>query len=147
MKKFILLLLLFFPFIGSSQEILLNDFTSLYEYSHIKDFQSDNQINDFERNFKALNYSNVLKDENSISGENYFSVLIMGTPLQVHYFVYLEFKKTKYKISINKFIIEDKRWSPIPIENIKRGKSKWIKKINENIPNIIKSIESNSDWN
>jgi hypothetical protein len=144
MKK-IALLLLFIPFFGFSQELKLNDVNSLYEYSHIKE-STNTTINDIEKNISALKYTNIYKSENTISGENYFSVLIMGTPLQVHYYASIEFKENKYKLTINKFIIEDKRWSPIPLENIKTGRSRWIKKINENLPKIVKSIETISTW-
>ena len=144
MKK-IVLLFLFIPFIGFSQEIQMNDINSLYEYSHIRD-STNTTINELEKNILALKYSNIAKSENTLSGENYFSVMILGTPVQVHYFISVEFKENKYKLNISKFILEDRRWSPVPLENIKSGKSKWIKKINENLPKIIKSIETISNW-
>lgn len=144
MKK-ILSLFLFLPLIGFTQEIQINDVNSLYEYSHIKE-STNKIINEFEKNILSLKYTNVFKNENSLSGENYFSVMIMGTPVQVHYYVSIEFKENKYKLVINKFILEDRRWSPVPLENIRSGKSKWIGKINENLPKIIKSIETISSW-
>lgn len=144
MKK-IILFLLFIPFIGLSQEIQMNEINSLYEFSHIKE-STNITINELEKNILALKYSNVAKSENTLSGENYFSVIILGTPVQVHYFILIEFKENKYKLNISKFILEDRRWSPVPLENIKSGKSKWIKKINENLPKIIKSIETISNW-
>lgn len=146
MKK-VLLLFVLLPMISFSQEkITLNEITALYEYSHVKDFESKSQVDDFIKNMKTLKYTNIIVDDSSVTGENYFSVMIMSTPLQVHYYVYIDLKETKYKLTINKFVIEDKRWSPVPLENIKSGKDRWISKINENPPKIIKALESKTDW-
>lgn len=146
MKNFFLLFVLF-PIISFSQEkITLNETTSLYEYSHVKNFENVADVDNFIKNMKTLNYTNVLIDGSSITGENYFSVMVMSTPLQVHYYVFIDLKETKYKLTINKFVIEDKRWSPVPLENIKSGKNRWISKINENLPKIIKALEAKNDW-
>jgi hypothetical protein len=144
MKKIILLLLV--TSLGYSQEIAMNDMSYLYSYSHVKENENQDLIIEFENSLKGLGYSNIQKSENNISGDNFFSVIIMGTPVQVHYFVFLEFQQKKYKLTVNKFVLEDRRWSPVPLENIKNGKSRWIKKINENLPKIITSIEKKADW-
>lgn len=145
MKKIILLTLITFNF-AISQEIKLNPNSSIYDYSEINEFTNSNQINLFESKMRELNFSNISKSETSVSGESYFSILIMGTPLQVKYFVFIDFKENKYKLSISKFIIEDKRWSPVPLENIKSGKSRWISEINKKLPEIIKAIKTESKW-
>ena len=146
MKKIVLLFLFCISSITYSQEISLNEISSLYSYSHVKDSLEVNLINTLDTRLKSIGYSNVIKSDSSLSGENFFSVIILGTPVQVHYNVFIEFQETKYKLIVNKFVLEDRRWSPIPLENIKTGKSKWIKKINENLPKILKAIEKKSTW-
>lgn len=146
MKKIILLFLFCISSITYSQEISLNETSSLYSYSHVKDSSEVNLINTLDTRLKSIGYSNVIKSDSSLSGENFFSVIILGTPVQVHYNVFIEFQETKYKLTVNKFVLEDRRWSPVPLENIKTGKSRWIKKINENLPKILKAIEQKSTW-
>ena len=146
MKNLLLLFMILPVLLFSQEKITLNESTSLYQYSLIKEYQSVSQVDNITKNMKTLNYTNVVVDESSIKGENYFSVIIMGTPMQVNYLVFIDLKESKYKMIITKFIIEDKRWSPVPLENIKSGKNRWIEKINENLPKIIKALESKSDW-
>lgn len=148
MKKIILFLLLT-PYLSLSQTITLNEETSLYSFEKIVKHSNtiDNLKNNFLTNFEKLSYTNILVNDDFISGENFYSVIIMSTPMQVKYNVRIDFKSDKYKILINKFVLEDKRWSPVPLENLKSGKKKWIQNINEKLPSIIKSIEnSNKDW-
>jgi hypothetical protein len=148
MKKIIVFLLLL-PTLLFSQTITLNEETSLYSFEKINEHNStvDDLKNNFLTNFEKLSYSNILVTDDFISGENFYSVMIMSTPMQVKYVVRIDFKTDKYKLLINKFTLEDKRWSPVPIENLKSGKKKWIQNINDKLPSIIKSIESiNKDW-
>jgi hypothetical protein len=144
MKKMFLLLLIFSS-LSYSQKITLNVDSKLYEFQEIKE-SSNLNLEFIEKKLISLGYSDIVTTDSSVIGKNFFSVIIMGTPLQVFYNVEFEFKDNRHRLTIRKFIIDDKRWSPVPLENIKSGKKKWISKINEELPKIINSFNDKSDW-
>ena len=146
MKK-ILFVFILFTSLGFSQELKLNENTNIYEFSKVYEINSpsDEVVKNLISNFKNLNYTNIISEEDRISAESFYSKLIMGTTLQVKYQVIYEFKDDKYRLLINKFIVDDKRWSPIPLENLKSHTKRWIKDINQNLPIIVKALESSPE--
>jgi hypothetical protein len=140
------LLVLFYLFISSvfAQELILNPETKIYEYSEIKETTLSNSdfIKQFDAKMKELSYSDIQISESSISGKNFISFLILTTPVQIHYQVSIEIKDSRYKILFNRFVADDKRYSPIPIEDLKSYTKKWVKKINEKLPTIVNAIQS-----
>lgn len=142
-KLFILLLLTSFSY---AQELVLNAETNIYEFTKIVESDSIPFYKEsFVKNLRKLNYKNIVVEDSNISAENFYTKIILGTTIQVNYQVLIDFKETKYKLRINKFVMDERRWAPIPLENIKSGKKKWIKNINENLPNIVKALESKLD--
>ena len=144
MKKLFVLLLMVSSFCYS-QQITLNKDSKLFEFQEIKENTNFN-TESIEKKLISLGYTDIVRTDSSVIGKNFFSVIIMGTPLQVFYNVEFEFKDNRHRLSIKKFIIDDKRWSPVPLENIKSGQKKWISKINEELPKIINSFNDKSDW-
>lgn len=132
-----------------AQTLALNEATKVFEYSHVKEFTVDakTRLDLFSEKLKGLNYSNLTRTENDIKGESYFSKLIMGTAMEIHYQAFIQIKEGKYKLTINKFAIKDQRYGAMPIENIgKSSQKKWIEYINQNLPDIIKNIENTDTW-
>lgn len=153
MKKFkVFFVVIILSLFGSNlfaQTLTLNEATKIYEYSHVKEFTTDtkSRLDIFSEKFKGLNYSNVVKTDIDIKGESYFSKLILGTAMEIHYQVFIQFKEGKYKLTINKFAIKDQRYGAMPLENIgKSSQKKWIEYINQNLPDIIKNIENSDTW-
>lgn len=153
MKKLnILFIIMFLSFNGLNsfaQTLTLNETTKVFEYSHIKEFAIETKVrlDLFSEKLKGLNYSNVIRTESDIKGESYFSKLIMGTAMEIHYQVFIQIKEGKYKLTINKFAVKDQRYGAMPIENIgKSSQKKWIEYINQNLPDIIKNIENTDTW-
>jgi len=151
MKKQVLFIVLLFSIVGNAiaQSVVQNETTKVFEYANIKEFTGDTKarIDLFANKFKELNYSNISSSENDIKGESFFTKIIMGTSMEVHYQVFIQFKENKYKIIINKFVIKDQRYGATPIENISKSSQKrWLEYINENLPTIIKNIESTETW-
>lgn len=153
MKK--LTFLIFIVFASSltvrsfAQKVELNETTKIYEYSHVKDFTGDikNRLDLFSVKMKELNYSDVSQSENDIKGESFFSKLIMGTAMEIHYQTFIQFKEGRYKLTINKFSIKDQRYGTMPIENLKKkSQVRWIELINEKLPEIIHNIENTESW-
>lgn len=153
MKRFTLLIFIAFgPLLtvqSFAQKVELNETTKIYEYSHVKDFTDDikSRLDLFSVKMKELNYSEVSKSENDITGESFFSKLIMGTAMEIHYQAFIQFKEGRYKLTINKFAIKDQRYGTMPLENLKKkSQERWIELINENLPEIIKNLENIDTW-
>jgi hypothetical protein len=142
MKKLIVLLLV--PLFSFSQELSLNPDTKVYEYSEVKDLtiSSGQLFKNFEDKMIELNYTNVMKTDNKIIGNNFVSFLILMTTVQVNFQTIIEVKDNKYRLLINKFIVDDKRYSPIPIEDLKKYTKRWVTEINKKLPTIVSAIES-----
>jgi len=140
MKKLIFLLL--FPIAIFSQELTLNTGTSIYEYSVVNENLKPKieLIQDFKNKMIELNYSNLIVDENKIIGNNFISFLIMMTTIQVNYQVIIDFKDNKHRILFTRFVVDDKRFSPIPIEDLKKHTKKWVSEINKKLPTSVKAI-------
>lgn len=144
MKKLFILLFLCSS-MSFAQQIILNKDSKMYEFQEIKE-NTTLSSETIEKKMISLGFTEIINANNLVIGKNFFSVIIMGTPLQVFYNVEFEFKDDKHRMIIKKFIIDDKRWSPVPLENIKSGQKKWISKINEELPKIINSFNEKSDW-
>lgn len=144
MKK-LFFIALFCSSISFAQQITLNNNSKMYEFQEIKE-STTLSSETIEKKMISSGYTEITNANNLVIGKNFFSVIIMGTPLQVFYNVEFEFKDNKHRMTIKKFIIDDKRWSPVPLENIKSGQKKWVSKINEELPKIINSFNDKSDW-
>lgn len=132
-----------------AQKVELNETTKIYEYSHVKEFTGDtkNRLDLFSDKMKELNYSDISKSENDIKGESFFSKLIMGTAMEIHYQAFIQFKEGRYKLTINKFTIKDQRYGTMPLENLKKkSQERWIELINEKLPDIIQNLENTETW-
>tara|TARA_R110002050_G_scaffold992_1_gene6806 strand:- start:4465 stop:4926 length:462 start_codon:yes stop_codon:yes gene_type:complete len=132
-----------------AQKVKLNETTIIYEYSHVKEFTSDmkSRLDLFSNKMKELNYSDISHSENDIKGESFFSKIITGTALEIHYQSFIQFKEGRYKLTINKFAIKDQRYGTMPLENLrKKSQQRWIELINEKLPEIIKNLENTDDW-
>lgn len=149
MKKLFFAFLIVCSSVSFAQEITLNSETKVFEHEYVKENSESTQnlIQIFESKLKGLNYKDINITADKITAGNFFSKLIMGTPLEIRYNLTIEFKEGRYKVNFNKFIIEDKRFGSVPLEDIKSGKNKWIKTINEKLPDLISAIESKSkNW-
>ncbi|UOX35324.1 hypothetical protein LXD69_07335 [Flavobacterium sediminilitoris] len=149
MKKFILLVLVVFSSGVFAQELILNSETKIYEYEYIKESSETIEFltSSFESKLNDLNYKDVIFSTDKITSQSFFTKLIMGTPMEIRYNLTIDFKEGKYKVLFNKFIIEDKRFGSVPLEDIKSAKKKWIKTINEKLPDLIAALESKAkDW-
>tara|TARA_R110002050_G_scaffold270290_1_gene413325 strand:- start:33 stop:494 length:462 start_codon:yes stop_codon:yes gene_type:complete len=132
-----------------AQKVELNETTKIYEYSHIEDFTGDikSRLDLFSSKMKELNYSDISQSESDIKGESFFSKLITGTAMEIHYQALIQFKEGRYKLTINKFAIRDQRFGTMPLENLrKKSQQRWIELINEKLPGIIKNLENTETW-
>ena len=142
MKK----LLLFFVFVSSfafSQQLVLNEITKVYEFTNIAEYNEsfENISKRIIKNLKDLNYTNIIVDNDRISAESFYSKLVITTPVKINYQVVFEFKENRYKLLINKFVLDDNIRALIPLENLKSYTKKWVKDINKNLPTIVKALE------
>lgn len=142
MKKILFLIL--FPIAIYSQELTLNPDTSIYEYSEVKENSKTKTelIQDYKNKMIELNYFNLIVEDNKITGNNFISFLIMMTTIQVNFQVVIDFKEEKNRILFTRFVVDDKRYSPIPIEDLKKHTKKWVLEINKKLPTIVKAIQS-----
>lgn len=136
------LVLSLFSILLHGQELTLNESTNFYEYSHVKNStETDVQIK-FEKRLKEINLKDLNVSENSITGNGFTNHLVGGfATVEINYLVKVEFKEGRYKLTLTNFVLTDKNGSN-PLEGMKSYKKKWIKIINEKLPEIIDNIES-----
>lgn len=142
--KTLIFALLILPIGVNSQELSLNEKTSAYDYSKIIEINENRSDvkDDILKNLRDLNYQNVIVETETISADSFYSKLIITTPVNINYHVTIDFKDNKYRLLINRFVLDDGMRAVIPLENLKAHTKRWVKDINKNLPSIIKAIES-----
>ncbi len=152
MKKTLLILTLILAFTTEStlaQEVSMNETLKIYEYTHIKDFDGgiETRLDLFANKMKELNYSGIEKTEDGIKGENFFTKMILGSAMEVHFNALIMFKEGKYKLTINNFRIKDERYGTVAVETLGKGsQKKWVKFINEQLPQVVANLENTDEW-
>lgn len=144
MRKLILLFLVTSSF---SQEITLNEDLKIYEYAHIKDYSDSEKIQSFYNQLKELSYYDIELSDDNVKGKNFVTKMIMGSAMEVHYNVIISFKENRYRLLINNFTVKDVRYGSVAIETLKKSSQRrWVAFINEELPMIVKKIETSNDW-
>lgn len=139
MKQISLLVLLLTSSLFFAQvELKFDEQKSLFTYS--SDVKTSITEQDLVFKLKTLGFTDISNERNHVFCKGYFSKIIMMTSLQVHYSIIIRYENNNVNFYISNFVIDDKRFSPVPLENIKSGKKRWISEINEKLPSIIKSI-------
>ena len=152
MKNIYLNLILFLTIsIGSSygQEVVMNEKLKIYEYTHVKEFDKEiaERLELFAEKMQELNYSETEKTDDGIKGENFFTKMIFGSAMEVHYNALVKFKDGRYKLTINNFRIKDERYGTVAVETLRKGsQKKWVKFINEQLPQVISNLENKDQW-
>ena len=142
MKKPLLLITLIFIISESSfsQEVSMNESFKIYEYAHVKEFteETDDRLDLFSNKMKELNYSEIEKFKDGIKGENFFTKMILGSAMEVHFNTLIMFKEDRYKFTINNFRIKDVRYGTVALETLKKG--------NEQLPQVVSNLENMDEW-
>lgn len=136
MKKAILFIL--FTVFAYSQELVFNDALSLYEYKYsVGELSKDH----FFKKFNELNYESVIEYDDELIAEGFFSSSITGFIVKIKYTVFIKFSTGATNIRFSKFVLNDHNQVPSPLEDIPYTKKKWIKRINEKLPSLIRSLQ------
>lgn len=152
MRKPLLILTLILTMISKpsfAQEVSLNENLKIYEYTHVKEFDSpiENRLDLFTNKMKELNYSGTEKTNDGIKGENFFTKMIFGSAMEVHFNTLIMFKEGQYKVTINNFRIKDERYGTVAVETLRKSsQKKWVKFINEQLPQVVANIENTDTW-
>ena len=95
----------------------------------------------------ALSYEDLNASENSLSGQSYFTKNIYGSAMEVHFNTVIDFKADRYRITFNKFFVNDVRYGQYTFEDMKKSNRKrWIDLVNEKIPEIISRLKYIDNW-
>jgi len=132
-----------------SSELSMNQTLRIYEYTHVKKFEGEIQtrLKLFFEKMQELNYKETKKNEEGIKGENFITKMILGSAMEVHYNTLVKFKDDRYKLIINNFRIKDVRYGTVAVETLRKGsQKKWVKFINEKLPQIIANLENTDQW-
>ena len=146
-KIIIIFLLSTFPLIGQSVE--LNPNTKIYEVVVIDSLGTtpEERILSFKKQMISLNYDDIKAQENSLSGESYFTKQIMGSAMEVHFNTIIDFQPDRYRITLNKFYVNDVRYGQYTFEDMKAGtRRRWVNLVNEKIPDIINQLRFIDNW-
>lgn len=149
MKNCLFILLLVFSATCFSQSVTLNETLKLYEYSHVKELTGAelDRIKIFSDKMKEFNYSDIQSTEDNIKGENFFTKMITGSAMEVHFNVLILFKEGKYKLTVNNFRIKDVRYGTVAVETLgKSSQKRWVNFINEQLPQVISNLENTDKW-
>ena len=149
MKKTIFTLLLISTFLTYGQEVKMNETLKIYEYTHVKEFDGgiESRLELFDEKMQELNYSGTEKSDDGIKGENFFTKMIMGSAMEVHYNTLIKFKDGRYKLTINNFRIKDERYGTVAVETLRKGaQKKWVKFINTKLPQVVANLENTDKW-
>ena len=131
------------------QTVKLNTDTGIYEVVVIDSLskKSTDRLLDFKKQMDLLNYSDINSNESTISGESYFTKQIMGSAMEVHFNAVVEFKEDRYRITLNKFYVNDVRYGQYTFEDMKSGNRKrWINLVNEKAPDLIQRLKYVDEW-
>jgi len=152
MRKIILILTLTLSFITESsfaQEVTMNETLKIYEFTRIKEFDGgiEKRLDLFSNKMKELNYSGTEKTEDGIKGENFFTKMIYGSAMEVHFNALIMFKDGRYKLTINNFRIKDERYGTVAVETLRKSsQKKWVEFINEQLPQVVANLENTDEW-
>ena len=152
MRKIILILTLTLSFITESsfaQEVTMNETLKIYEFTQIKEFDGEieNRLDLFSNKMKELNYSGTERTEDGIKGENFFTKMIYGSAMEVHFNALIIFKEGRYKLTINNFRIKDERYGTVAVETLRKSsQKKWIQFINEQLPQVVANLKNTDEW-
>jgi len=137
-----IVVLTFSTFHAFGQSLSLNETTSFYEYSKIKDTATNGLINIFKKRLESLNYKEIEVSDSSIVCKGFTNHLVGGfATVEITYVIKLFFKSDRYKLTVTNFILTDKNGSN-PLEGLGSYKKKWIGIIDKKLPEIIKNIEA-----
>lgn len=149
MKNTIFTLFLISTIFTYGQEVEMNETLKIYEYSHVKEFNEEieSRLKLFEEKMQELNYSEIEKSNDGIKGKSFFTKMIFGSAMEVHYNVLIKFKDDRYKLTMNNFRIKDVRYGTVAVETLRRGaQKKWVNFINEQLPQVIANLENTDKW-
>lgn len=148
MGKFYILLF-FISTTCFAQSVELNPDTKIYEVVIIDslDTAPEDRLESFKKQMTALSYEDVNASENSLSGQSYFTKKIFGSAMEVHYNTVIDFKDNRYRITFNKFYVNDVRYGQYTFEDMKKShRKRWIDLVNEKIPEIISRLKYIDNW-
>ncbi|RXG32011.1 hypothetical protein [Leeuwenhoekiella marinoflava] len=148
MRK-IFIILFFIALSGTAQTIKLNPDTNIYEVVVIDSLTKPvpDRILEFKKQMDLLSYADISSTDSSVSGESYFTKKIMGSAMEVHFNAIVQFKENKYRITLNKFYVNDVRYGQYTFEDMKSGNRKrWIKLVDEKAPEIIDQLKFVDNW-
>jgi len=99
--------------------------------------------------FQELNYEEIAKSEDRIYGKNFFTKMIYGSAMEVHFNTMIKFKDSSYKLIINNFRIKDVRYGTVAVETLgKSSQKKWMNFISNQLPLVIANLEreNTDEW-
>ena len=132
-----------------AQSVELNPDTKIYEVVIIDSLNTspEDRLESFKKQMTALSYEAINAGENSLSGQSYFTKKIYGSAMEVHYNTVIDFKDNRYRITFNKFYVNDVRYGQYTFEDMKKSNRKrWIDLVNEKIPEIISQLKYIDNW-
>lgn len=141
MKHIVRLLILLISLNVYAQELTLNESTNFYEFSKVVESNHNDIKSKLTERFNEINLEDIVKTENAIKGKGFTNHLVGGfATVEIHYFVKIEFKNNRYKLTLTNFKLTDRNGTN-PLEGMRSFKKTWIRKINKKLPEIISNIE------
>jgi len=136
---------------GVSVDVPMNETLQIYEYTHIKEYSGAtiDRLELFMGNMQELNYEEIAKSEDRIYGKNFFTKMIYGSAMEVHFNTMIKFKDSSYKLIINNFRIKDVRYGTVAVETLgKSSQKKWMNFISNQLPLVIANLEreNTDEW-
>ncbi len=131
-----LFFMLFVVSFSYAQEITVNRQTAKYEYQQaVKITKSNEQI---EKYLHRLAYTNITIADNEISATGSYSDSAAGFIIKIEYMLFLE----NSNMILTNFTVIDQNHLSANLENVPYTKKRWVKSVNNQLPIIIKGLQS-----
>lgn len=136
---------------GVSVIVPLNETLKIYEYTHIKEYNGNvsDRLELFNEKMEEFNYEDIEVNEDRIKGKNFFTKMIYGSAMEIHFNTVIKFKEGRYKLTINNFRIKDVRYGTVAVETLKKSsQKKWMDFAGTQLPTVIANLEgvSTDEW-
>ena len=136
---------------GVSVDVSMNEALQIYEYTHIKEYSEakKERLELFLGNMQELNYEEIVKSGDRINGKNFFTKMILGSAMEVHFNITIKFKDGSYKLILNNFRIKDVRYGTVAVETLgKSSQKRWMNFISNKLPLVVANLEreNTDEW-
>ncbi|WCM42456.1 hypothetical protein MG290_01940 [Flavobacterium sp. CBA20B-1] len=137
----LMLTFLLFSYTAVSQ-VKFSDDLKLFQYKYQRTAEIIS-LEDFKKKLIELNFVDFINIDNTIYAKNFFTKMIYGSAMEIHYSIKIEKTQNNISIIFSNFKINDVRYGKVALEELKsKHQKRWIEEIDKRIPGVINQINN-----